>query len=53
MLEKFYFESAFTDGGKAHSDDIGQQRKKKTIFTTLHPFPHVETRVLVESVEEV
>jgi len=52
-INKFVFESGVAEGGKSASDDLSQQRKKKTVFCTKYPFPYVENRVEVVSVEEV
>eukprot|EP01094_Clydonella_sp_ATCC50884_P026649 TRINITY_DN7381_c0_g1_i1.p1 TRINITY_DN7381_c0_g1~~TRINITY_DN7381_c0_g1_i1.p1 ORF type:complete len:1788 (-),score=632.22 TRINITY_DN7381_c0_g1_i1:302-5233(-) len=46
-LSRFIFEAPFTASGKAHSDDIREQQKKKTIMTTENPFPYVIKRLKV------
>jgi len=44
---------AFTkDGSKAQSDDLREQRKKKTVYTTENAFPSVNTRSRVVSRSE-
>ncbi len=40
-------------GGKFNEDDVGRQQKKKTIFTTAHPFPYLNNRIQIISMEEV
>lgn len=50
---RFLFESGVTDGGKSAADDLANQRKKKTVYVTRVPFPYVENRVEIVSVEEI
>lgn len=53
-LSRFIFEAPFTKSGKAHSDDIREQQKKKIIMTTENPFPYVIKRLkIIEKVEQV
>jgi len=52
-VNKFVFEQGFTDGGKGQTDDLAQQKKKKTLFTTRLPLPYVKTRVEVVNKEVV
>jgi len=46
-INQFLFESA------VHSDDMAQQSKKKTIFTTVCAFPFIESRIEVAQVREI
>ena len=50
---QFVFESGVAEGGKSSSDDLSQQRKKKTVFVSKYPFPYIENRVEVIGVDEV
>jgi hypothetical protein len=52
-IDKFVFEQGFTEGGKAQTEDLSQQKKKKTLFTTQLPLPYVKTRVEVVKKEVV
>ena len=53
-IDRFIFEAPFTSSGKAHSDDIREQQKKKTILRTELPFPYVIKRLkVIEKTEKV
>uniref|UniRef100_A0A6B2KZ43 DOCKER domain-containing protein n=1 Tax=Arcella intermedia TaxID=1963864 RepID=A0A6B2KZ43_9EUKA len=52
-IDKFIFESSYSQtGSKISENDLGAQRKKKTIFKTKYPFPYIENRIeIVETYE--
>jgi len=52
-IDKFLFETGFTDAGKSQTDDLSLQKKKKTIFTTRAILPYLKNRVEVISKETV
>jgi len=51
-LERFVYETPFTQDGRAHGE-LGEQFKRKTIITTSHAFPYIKTRLAVISREQV
>ncbi|KAG5461474.1 MAG: dedicator of cytokinesis 6, isoform CRA_e, partial [Olpidium bornovanus] len=51
-IKKFVFETPYTTSGKAHGN-VANQRKRKTILTTEHPFPYLKKRLPVVSREEL
>jgi len=48
-LQRFIFETPFTLDGKARSESLENQYKRKTILTTLYSFPYVKKRIPVFS----
>ena len=52
-IDRFIFETPFTKGGKAYSQDMREQYKKKTILYTERPFPFLLSRIPVKKKEEV
>ncbi|KAL6054781.1 dedicator of cytokinesis protein 7 isoform X5 [Balamuthia mandrillaris] len=52
-LHRFVFETPFTKSGKAHSDKMGEQYKRKTVLTTKKAFPYVKSRLPVLNKEEI
>ncbi|GAM22115.1 hypothetical protein SAMD00019534_052900 [Acytostelium subglobosum LB1] len=52
-LNKFIFEVPFTKSGKAHSENITEQWKRKTVLTTEAYFPYLKKRLLIVKKEEI
>ncbi|EFA78484.1 DOCK family protein [Heterostelium album PN500] len=52
-LNKFIFEVPFTKSGKAHSDSITDQWKRKTIITTESYFPYLKKRIPILKKEDI
>uniref|UniRef100_T1J4R8 Dedicator of cytokinesis protein 9 n=1 Tax=Strigamia maritima TaxID=126957 RepID=T1J4R8_STRMM len=48
-LQKFMFETPFTLDGKARSESLEQQCKRKTILRTTYSFPYVKKRIPIFS----
>jgi hypothetical protein len=52
-ISEFMWETPFTKSGKAQSDNLTEQYKKKTIVKIKEPFPSMMTRIPIIAKEEV
>uniref|UniRef100_A0A6B2KYP6 DOCKER domain-containing protein n=1 Tax=Arcella intermedia TaxID=1963864 RepID=A0A6B2KYP6_9EUKA len=53
-VNKFIFETPFTkEGGKAYTEDVSKQWKRKTTLEMKHSFPFITNRLRVEKKNEV
>eukprot|EP01114_Cavostelium_apophysatum_P015137 TRINITY_DN4064_c0_g1_i2.p1 TRINITY_DN4064_c0_g1~~TRINITY_DN4064_c0_g1_i2.p1 ORF type:complete len:1824 (-),score=558.97 TRINITY_DN4064_c0_g1_i2:115-5586(-) len=52
-INRFIFETPFTKSGKAHSSDMAEQYKKKTILTCDAVFPYLRKRLEIVSKAEI
>lgn len=52
-IDRFLFETPFTEDGGKESDDLSKQCKKKTIFRTTHCFPYIKTRLEIIETKEI
>jgi hypothetical protein len=52
-IDRFLFETPFTEDGGKESDDLSKQCKKKTIFRTTHSFPYIKTRLEIIETREI
>ncbi len=53
FVGEFIFETAYSAGPKAHTDDLSKQQKKKVIFTVELSFPYIKSRIEVLRKREV
>ena len=52
-IDRFLFETGYSEDGGKETDDLSKQCKKKTIFRTTHSFPYIKTRLEITETKEI